>query len=148
MLIKNQREQHHVLNRKGDCWQWQAIGQCFERKQLQFLARYQYACQTCDSALSSPEHPKSQDVKDSANAKSPRGRSPSGRINRMPCKDHLKGTERIPLVKSGIPQSVRGTNLRKAANSGTSARLHTAGLRNNLAKRFKKEVVTKVHLLY
>ena len=24
--------------------------------------------------------------------KSPRGRSPSGRIKRMPCKDHLKGT--------------------------------------------------------
>ena len=34
--------------------------------------------------------------------------------------------------------SVRGTNLRKDANSGRSARLHTAGLMNNFAKSLKK----------
>ena len=31
-------------------------------------------------------------MKDSAEAKSPRGRSPSGKLTRMPCKDHQKGT--------------------------------------------------------
>ena len=31
-------------------------------------------------------------MNDSAKAKSPGGRSPSEKINRMPCKDHLKGT--------------------------------------------------------
>ena len=28
MLVKNQREQRHVLKGQGDRWQWKAMGQC------------------------------------------------------------------------------------------------------------------------
>ena len=98
------------------------------------------------SPLLLPEHPASQDVKGSAKAESPRGRNPSGRINRMPCKDHLKCTCANPSCEKWHLESVRCTKLRKAANSGVSAHSHIAGLRNNLAKGLK-EVATKVQLL-
>ena len=39
MLVKNQREQRHVLKVQGDCWQWRAKGAVSERKQMQFPAR-------------------------------------------------------------------------------------------------------------
>ena len=139
MLVKNQREQRHVLKGQGDCWQWKAMGQCSKGNNCIFWHDTNKRAKPATQPALSPEHPKSQDAKDSAKAKSPGGRSPFGRINRMPCKDHLKCTERIPLVKSGILQSVRGTNLRKAAHSVTSARLHTAGLRNKLAKKVRQK---------
>ena len=41
MMVKNQREQHHVLKGQGDCWQWKAIRAVIERKQLQIPARDQ-----------------------------------------------------------------------------------------------------------
>ena len=86
-------------------------------------------------------------MKDSAKAKSPRGQSPSGKINRMTFKDHLKGTCANPSCEKWHLESVRSTKLRKAANSGVSAHSHISGLRNNLAKGLK-EVATKVQLLY
>ena len=39
-----------------------------------------------------PEPWTPQEVRNPARAKSPRGRSPSGRMSRLPCKEHLKGT--------------------------------------------------------
>ena len=85
MLVKNQREQ-------GDCWQWKAEGQCSKGNTCSFRHETNKRAKPATQPAPSPEHPKSQDVTDSAKAKSPRGRSPSGRINRLPCKDHLRGT--------------------------------------------------------
>ena len=92
MLVKNQREQRHVLKGHCDCWQWKAIGQCSKRDNCSFRHEKIKRAKPATQPAPSPEYTKPQDVKDSANAKSPGGRSPSGRMNRMPCKDHLKGT--------------------------------------------------------
>ena len=40
----------------------------------------------------SPSSSTQQSVKNASRTRSPRGRSPSGRMARLPCKDHLKGT--------------------------------------------------------
>ena len=92
MLVKSQREQRHVHKGQSDCWQWEAIGQCSKRNICSFGRDANKRAKPTTQHAPSPEHSKSQDVKDSAKAKSPKGRSLSGRVNRMPCKDHLKGT--------------------------------------------------------
>ena len=86
MLIRNQREQRHVLKGQGDWWLWKAIGQqCSEGNNCGFLHDANKRAKLTTQPAPSPEQSKSQDVKDSAKAKSPRGRSPSGRFHRMPC---------------------------------------------------------------
>ena len=79
--------------------------------------------------------------------RSPRGRSPSGRMSRLPCKDYLKGTCTTPSVKSGILQSACSTSLRMDADSGKSALTHTARLTNSLAWSLKR-MVTKLQWPY
>ena len=93
MLIRNQREQRHVLKGHGDCWLWKAKRQqCSKGDNCGFLHNAKKRAKLTTQPASSPEQSKSQDVKDSAKAKSPRGRSQLGKITRMPCKHHLKGS--------------------------------------------------------
>ena len=80
--------------------------------------------------------------------RSPRGKSPSGRMSR--CKDHLKGTctiicisrheaaevyspEEPPFCENGILQNACSTSPKKDADLGKSARMHIAR-----SKRYKK----------
>ena len=99
MLVQNQREQRHVLKGQGDCWQWKAIGQCPKGNNCSFRHGTNKRAKPTIQPAPSPEHSKSKVVKDSAKAKSPRGRSPSGKITRMSCKDHLKGTCANPFCE-------------------------------------------------
>ena len=92
MLVKNQRGQRHVLEGQGDCWQWKATGQCSKGRNFSFGHDANKRAKPTTQPAPSPEHPNSQDVKDSAKAKSPRRAKPVWKINRMSCKDHLKGT--------------------------------------------------------
>ena len=85
MLLKNQREQHHVLKGQGDCWQWNAFGQCSKGDNCSFWHDANKRVKLAAQPAPSPEHPWSQNVKDSVKANSPSGRSPSGRFHRMPC---------------------------------------------------------------
>ena len=40
-VVKNQGTKQRVQRTLGDCWQWEANGQCSKRRQLQFPTRYQ-----------------------------------------------------------------------------------------------------------
>ena len=136
MLVKNQREQRRVLKGQGDCWHWQAIGQCSKGDDYSFRHDTLERAKPTTQPAPSPEHSTSQDVKDSVKAKSPRGRSPSWKFTRMPCKDHLKGTCANPSCDTWHFQIACSTSLQR----------HTAEWRNNLAEGLK-EVATKVQLL-
>ena len=92
MLVKNPRKLRHVLKGQGECWQWIAIGLCSKGNNCSFRPDTKKRAKPATQPAPSPEHPQSQDVKDSSKAKCPGGRSPSGRINRMPWEDHLKGS--------------------------------------------------------
>ena len=92
MRVKKQREQRHVLKGQGDCWQWKVIGQCSKGNNCSSWHDANKRARPTTQTAPAPDHSKSQDVKESVEAKSPRGRCPSGKITRMPCKDHLKGT--------------------------------------------------------
>ena len=39
-VVKNQGTKQRGQRILGDCWQWEANGQCSERRQLQFPPRY------------------------------------------------------------------------------------------------------------
>ena len=75
----------------GDCWQWEANGQrskgdnCSFRHDLNKRAKM---TQPNSSSRSSTR----QTERNASRTRSPRGKSPSGRTSRWPCKDYLKGT--------------------------------------------------------
>ena len=75
-----------------------------------------------------------------------RGRSPCGKINRLPCKYFLKGTCTKLSESIGILPNVILKCQNRAVNSAKSARVRTGRLRNNQIKS-RRRVVTKVQWL-
>ena len=55
-------------------------------------------------------------VKNASGTRSLRGRSPCGRMSRLPCKDYFKGTWTNPFCKSGIFQNACSTSPRVVAD--------------------------------
>ena len=93
ILVKIQREQRRVHKGQGECWQWQANGQCTKGDQCSFRHDRNKRAKAATQPTPSPEHTtQAQGGKNLAISKSPRGRSPSGKISRQPCKEHLQGT--------------------------------------------------------
>ena len=89
-VVKNQGTKQRVQRILGDCWQWETNGQCVKGD-------------NCSSrhgmnkrGKSSPSNPSlhsfmQQSERNVSRTRSPRGRSPSGRMSRWPCKEYLKG---------------------------------------------------------
>ena len=101
-VVKNhsikQREQRSL----GDCWQWKANGQCSKGDSCSFrhdMNKRSKSTQPNPSPGSSTQ----QNVKIASRARSPRGRSPSGKMARLPCKDYLKGSCTTPFCETWHP---------------------------------------------
>ena len=90
-VVKNrtkQREQRSL----GYCWQWKANGQCSKGGNCSFRHDMNERAKTTQPNPS-PRSSAQQNVKNaSSRTRSPRGKSPSGRMARLPCKGYLKGT--------------------------------------------------------
>ena len=71
----------------------------FKRRQLQFflhdMKKRAKSTQPNPSPRSSTQHC----VKNASRTRSPRGRSPSGKMARLPCKDYFKGTCTTPFCE-------------------------------------------------
>ena len=90
-VVKNQGTKQRVQRILGDCWQWKANGQCSEGDNCSFrhdMNKRAKSTQPNPSQRSSTR----QSVRYALRTKKHRGRSPSGRMFRLPCKDNLKGT--------------------------------------------------------
>ena len=90
-VVKNQGTKQRVQRILGDCWQWEANGQCVKGDNCSFRH------DTDKRGKSSPSNPSQnsfmqQSERKPSRTRSPRGKSPSGRMSRWPCKDYLKGT--------------------------------------------------------
>ena len=133
-----QREQKSL----GDCWQWKACWQCSKGDSCSFRHDMNKRAKTTQPNLS-PRSSAQQSVKNALRTRSPRGRSPSGKMARLPCK------EIAPLhsVRSGILQSACSASQKMDADFGKSALMHTVTLMNSQAKGLKK-MVTKVQWLH
>ena len=90
-LVKNQGTKQREQRSLGDCWQRKANGQCSKGDNFSFRHDMN---QRSNSTQPNPS-PRSSTLQNEGNAsrtKCPRGKSPSGRMFRLPCKDYFKGT--------------------------------------------------------
>ena len=90
-VVKNQGTKQREQRTPGDCWQWKDNGQCSKGDSCSF--RHDIIKRAKTTQLNpSPSFSTQQNVKSASRTRSPRGKSPSGRMFRFPCKDYLKGT--------------------------------------------------------
>ena len=90
-VVKNQGTKQRVQRILGDCWQWEANGQCVKGDNCSFRHDINKRGKVTPSNPS-PNSFMRQNERKSSRTRSPRGKSPSGRMSRWPCKDYLKGT--------------------------------------------------------
>ena len=105
-VVKNQGTKQRGQKILGECWQWEAHGQCSKGDTCSFrndLNKRAKSTQPNPSPRSSTQ----QSVRNASRTRSLRGRRPSGRMSRLPCKDYLKGTCTTPFCeKWHLPECV------------------------------------------
>ena len=90
-VVKNHRAKQREQRSLGDCWQWKANGQCSKGDNCSFRHDINKRGKMTQSNPS-PNSFIQQNERKASRTRSPRGKSPSGRMSRWPCKDYLKGT--------------------------------------------------------
>ena len=90
-MVKNQGTKQRGQRTLGDCWQWEANGQCSEGDNCSFRHDIDKRAKTT-RPNPSPSSSTWQNERKASRTRSLRGRSSSGRMYRWPCKDNLKGT--------------------------------------------------------
>ena len=101
-VVKNQGTKQRVQRILGDCWQWETNGQCVKGNSCSFRHDMD------KRGKSSPSNPSQnffmqQSERKPSRTRSPRGKSPSGRMSRWPCKDYLRGTSNNSFCKRWHP---------------------------------------------
>ena len=90
-VVKNQGTKQRVQRILGDCWQWETNEQCVKGDNCSFRHDINKRGKVTPSNPS-PNSFMQQNERKPSRTRSPRGRSPSGRMSRWPCKDYLRGT--------------------------------------------------------
>ena len=90
-VVKNQGTKQREQRTLGDCWQWKANGQCSKGDNCSFRHDINKRA-TTTQPNPSPSYTTRQNERNVSRTRSPRGKSPSGRMSRWPCMDYLKGT--------------------------------------------------------
>ena len=90
-LVKNRVTKQRGQRILGDCWQWEANGQCSKGDNCSFRHDVNKRVKMTQPNPS-PNSFMQQDERKASRTRRPRGKSPSGRMSRWPCKDYLKGT--------------------------------------------------------
>ena len=90
-VVKNQGTKQRVQRILGDCWQWETNGQFVKKDNCSFRHDMN------KRGKSSPSNPSPnsfmrQSERKPSRTRSLRGRSPSSRTSRWPCKDYLRRT--------------------------------------------------------
>ena len=127
-VVKNQETKQRGQTTLG--WQWEANGQCSKGDKCSFRH------DVFKRAKMTQPNPSSR-------TRSPRGKSPSGRMFRLPYKGYLKGTRTNSFCEKWHLQNACCTRPRVAVDLEKSALMRIARLMNSLAKG-PKRMVTKV----
>ena len=83
-VVKNQEVKQREQRSLGDCWQWKANGQCSKRDNCSFRHDMNKRAKSTQPNPC-PRSSTQQSVKNASRTRSLRGRSPSGRMARLPC---------------------------------------------------------------
>ena len=90
-MVKNQGTKQREQRTLGYCWQWKANGQCSKGDNCSFCHDVNKRAKTTQPN-SAPSSSTRQIERNASRTRSSSGKSPSGRMARLPCKDYLKGT--------------------------------------------------------
>ena len=90
-VVKNQGTKQRGQRSLGDGWQWEANGQCSKGDNCSFRHDVNKRA-NMTQPNPSPSSFMQQNERNASRTRSLRGKSPSGRKFRLPCKDYLKGT--------------------------------------------------------
>ena len=122
-VVKNHRMKQREKRSPGDCWQWKANGEFSKGDSCSF--RHDMNKRAKSTQLNpSPRSSTQQNVKNASRSRSPRGRSPSGKMARLPCKDYLKGTCTTPFYEKWHPPECLFYMSEKDAGLGKSALIY------------------------
>ena len=141
-VVKNQGTKQRGQRILGDCWQWEANGQCSKGDNCSFRHDANKRAIMTQSNTS-PNSFMQQSERNASRTRSPRGKSPSGRMSRWPCKDYLKGTCINSFCEKWHPPECLFYKTKSGCRFGKSARMHIVRLMNNLVKG-PKRMMTKV----
>ena len=141
-MVKNPWTKQRVQRILGDCWQWETNGQCVKGNNCSFRHDMN------KRGKSSPSNPSQnsfmqQSERKPSRTRSPRGKSPSGRMSRWPCKDYFKGTCTNSFCAKWHPPECLFYKTKSDADLVKSALLRIAMLKNSLAKGLER-MLTKV----
>ena len=101
-VVKNQGTKQREQRTLGECWQWKANGQCSKGDNCSFRHDMNKRAKSTQPNPS-PRSSTQQNEKNASRTRSPRGRCPSGRMSRLPCKDYLKGICTTPFCGKWHP---------------------------------------------
>ena len=121
-VVKNQGTKQRVQRILGDCWQWETNGQCVKGNNCSFRHDMDKRGQ------SSPSNP----------SRSPKGKSPSGRMSRWPCKDHLRGTCNNSFCERWHPPECLFYKTKSGCRFGEKCSFAHRQVDEQPTKRFKK----------
>ena len=101
-MVKNQATQQREQRTLGYCWQWKANGKCSKGDDCSFRHGTKKRAKSTQQNPS-PSSSTRQSVRNASRTTSLRGKSPSVRMSRLPCKDYLKGTCTTPFCEKWHP---------------------------------------------
>ena len=133
------------LRTLGDCWQWKTNGQCSEGDNCSFCHDIVKRAKLTQPNPS-PSSFMQQNERNASRTRRPRGKSPSGRMSRWPCKDYLKGTCNNSFSEKWHLQNACSTRPRLVVGLEKSTHTHIVRLMNSRRKG-PKRMVTKVQWL-
>ena len=134
-LVTNRRGQRGVERGREECYQWRAKGQSSRGDSCSFRHDENKRAKSTPKSAPPSEPPKEKDGRSKSRRKSLRGRSPSGKFARQPCREYTsKVSAREHLVIICILPKVNSTKLNRDANSAKSVRLRTGKLKINQQK--------------
>ena len=100
-MVKNQGTKQREQRTPGYCWQWKANGQCSKGDNCSFRHDMNKRAKSTQPSPS-PRSSTRQNERNASRTRSPRGKSPSGRMSRLPTRIASKELAPIHSVKSGI----------------------------------------------
>ena len=144
-VVKNQVTKQREQRILGDCWQWKSNGQCSKGDSCSF--RHDMSGRAKSTQPNpSPNSFMQQSERNASRTRSPRGKGPSEKMFRLPCKDDLKGTCNNSFCEKWHPSECLFYKSESGCRFGKSALMRIVRLMNSQAKGLKR-MVTKVHWL-
>ena len=136
-VVKNQGTKQREQRTLGDCWQWNANGQCSKGDKCSFRHDINKRAKSTQPNPS-PRYSTGQNGKNASRTRSPRGKSPNGRMSQLPCKDYLKGTCTNPFCEKWHPSECLFCKSENGCRFGEKCSYAHRQVEEQPSKRFKK----------